>query len=236
MPAWTLHVFNNLLYVTTGDRNAPVGYGVYKTGGVAPTTWQPVITGGAHQTGNLLSPDALSAQEFNGALYVGTDRPTEMIRIHPDDTWDLIIGAPRRHADGHEDTVEQAQRTGAGNVFNGHFWNMAVHDGSLYMGTWDWSIGLRALPMADPLFRYEYGFDLFRSERWRHLERDLQGGYGQLLRVWCEDVRIDADWPVHRHGESVATASTCGATPRHSTWTRRWGCRGRYSGDSIGSG
>ena len=64
MPAWTLHVFNNLLYVTTGDRNAPVGYGVYKTDGVAPTTWQPVIMGGVYQTGNLLSPDVLSAQEL----------------------------------------------------------------------------------------------------------------------------------------------------------------------------
>ena len=91
-------------------------YGVWSTNGAGspPYTWNPVIIDGAYAE-NLIADFAMSMEIFSdntycpgiGCLYVGTDRPNEMVRIHPDltgqvpgldpngDSWDLIIGNPR---------------------------------------------------------------------------------------------------------------------------------------------
>src|SRR3954454_16491416 len=95
--------FDDHLYV--GTHNPFRGFQVWKTrGGEKPYTWERVVTDGAHR-GNL-NEVAISMVPFKGALYVGSgiqnggfDRTyqigpaaPELIRIHPDGTWDLIVG------------------------------------------------------------------------------------------------------------------------------------------------
>ena len=49
---------------------------------------------------------------------------------------------------------------GFGSSFIGHFWRMAVQDGQLYVGTWDWSVGLQGLSFVEALIQlstHQYG-------------------------------------------------------------------------------
>jgi hypothetical protein len=89
---------------------------------------------------------------FKGALYIGgaiqgggIDRQNkigpaapEMIRIHPDKSWDLIVGDSRMTEDG-EKRALSGYLPGFDNFFCGYFWRMVEHEGWLYMGTFEWS-------------------------------------------------------------------------------------------------
>ena len=148
-----MQVFNNCLYA--GTFNHSTGYQVWKTPatGRQPCAWRRVTAQGAGR-GNL-NEMAMSMCVFNGALYVGSgiqnggyDRTfrvgpaaSELIRIHPDDTWDLIVGEPRLTSDGFKRPLSGFE-PGFNNFFNGYFWRMASHDGCLYLGTFDWSVFL----------------------------------------------------------------------------------------------
>jgi pimeloyl-ACP methyl ester carboxylesterase len=181
-PVWNLTVFNNLIYATTGDKDvANTGYGVFKTSGGPSWIWTPVITNGGYQPdGRLRSPNGLSMTEFKGQLYIGTNRPTELIRVRPDDSWDLLVGEPRMTPDGYKAPLT-GLGIGFGSWFNGHFWRMGTHNGQLYLGTWDWSIGLRTIEPLAKMFGFQFGFDLFRTDdgvRWTALSRS---GMGQPL-------------------------------------------------------
>jgi hypothetical protein len=51
---------------------------------------------------------------------------------------------------------------------------MAVQGENLFLGTWDWSIGLRALDVLGKMFGFQFGFDFFRSSdgiQWRAISR-----------------------------------------------------------------
>jgi hypothetical protein len=180
-PVWNLHVFNNYLYVTTGDGLINTeGYGVYKTDaeGPPPYTYLPIVVNGAYQTNpTFRSTQGMTFMEFNGQLYQGTNRPTELIRINPDDTWDLVVGEPRMTPLGMKEPIS-GLGIGFGSWFNGHFWRMAVHDGQLYLGTWDWSIGLKGLGQLDSLFGFQYGFDVYRTPDGVHWTAVTKTGFG----------------------------------------------------------
>ncbi|MCW2537966.1 MAG: putative NAD-dependent epimerase/dehydratase, partial [Modestobacter sp.] len=182
-----LAVFAGHLYA--GTFNAEDGYQVWKTPatGGAPCRWTKVLHGGA-----LRGPEneiAMSMAVFYGALFIGSaiqnggyDRvnrvgpaASELVRVHPDDTWDLIVGEPRRTSDGVKEPL-----AGLGPGFDdplaGYFWRMAVHDGWLYLSTFDWTVFLpfAGRPSAfashliersgaDELARREAGFELWRT-------------------------------------------------------------------------
>jgi hypothetical protein len=175
-------------------------YGVWSTNGTGtpPYTWNPIIVNGAYAQ-NLISDFAMSMEIYSdptycppvstggpgGCLYVGTDRPNEMVRIHPDttgkvgvdatDSWDLIVGNPRNIPAGTgpgETGSPQyvAPLSGIGqyfdNGFTGHFWRMGVGSQGLYMGTWDESTDATAPfanPTLSPMWSQEYGTDVWRS-------------------------------------------------------------------------
>jgi hypothetical protein len=180
MPTWNLTVFNNYLYAATGltqlqDPLVP-GYGVYKTDGIGP--WIPVVTQGGYQDQvDVRSPNGLSFAEFKGQLYVGMNRPTELIRINPDDTWEVIFGEPRNTPQGYKAPLS-GLGIGFGSWFNGHFWRMASFAGHLYLGTWDWSVGAMGFDELDKPFGYHYGFDLLRSDDGVHWTAITQVGLG----------------------------------------------------------
>lgn len=189
LPVWILETFNNFVYAGTGNPPGAgvAAYGVWKTDGTgsAPYTWTPVITDGGWAQG-LIADYAMSLEIFSdptycpgiGCLYVGTDRPNELVRIHPDatgtvpvssvDSWDLVVGNPRTIPPGQPGAGQLvAPTSGIGQYFNngftGHFWRMGVGSNGLYMGTWDWSSNNANQPTFAPLWSQEFGTDLWRT-------------------------------------------------------------------------
>ena len=143
-------VFNDWLYA--GTLNPVRGFQVWKTdaAGKPPYQWTLVIGDGAYR-GNL-NEAVVSMRVFRDALYIGTgiqngghDRTygvgpaaAEIIRVYPDDSWDLVVGMERPTPQGRKFPLSRLG-PGFGNFFNGYIWRMREHAGCLYAGTCDWS-------------------------------------------------------------------------------------------------
>jgi hypothetical protein len=182
-------VFNNCLYV--GTMNPAHGFQVWKSplNGKPPYQWKKVLTNGAYR--GRRNECALSFCVFNNALYVGSgiqnggfDRTNkvgpaaaELLRIHPDDSWDLLVGEPRLTAYGLKLPLS-GFGPGFDDFFNGYIWRMAAHDGWLYAGTFNWSVFLPYINLelwpdvlrepvkrrgVDEIVDERGGFDLWRS-------------------------------------------------------------------------
>jgi len=204
LPVWILSNFNNSMYAGTGSpyiTGTAQVYGVWYTNGLGlpPYTWNSVITSAAWAT-PLNSDFAMSTEIFSdptycpgiGCLYVGTDSPNEMVRIHPDTTgqvavylngqldpynsWDLLVGNPRTIPAGQPNAGQYIPPlSGMGqymvNGFTKHFWRMGVGSKGLYMGTYDLSsvtgvtnCGLSATSCTfGQYWSQEYGTDVWRT-------------------------------------------------------------------------
>lgn len=196
--------FGDHLYA--GTLNPTSGLQVWKTKaeGEPPFQWTNVIQGGAHR--GALNECSLSMCAFGDALYVGTgiqnggyDRvhhvgpgASELLRIYPDDTWDLVVGKSRTTPDGYKRNLS-GLGPGFDNFFNGYIWRMAVHDGYLYAATYDWSVMLPYLPVAkwpywlrqaverrgiDKILAETGGFDLWRTRDGSHWAPVTRTGFG----------------------------------------------------------
>jgi hypothetical protein len=208
MPTWDLLNFNGFMYADTGapyTAGIPTTqYGVWKTNGqgAAPYTWTPVINSNGAFAQGLIAPYAISMQIFSdatgcpatsgtvsggagGCLYIGTDYPNEMIRIHPDttgqvpvnnpdgsldavDSWDLLIGNPRTIPPGYPGGGQIiAPLSGIGqyldNGFTEHFYRMGVGGMGLYMSTLDRSANSSSSNGDSELWAQEFGTDLYRT-------------------------------------------------------------------------
>ncbi len=203
LTVFEMAAFDGHLYAGTLN---PRGYQVWKTrpAGAPPYRWTRVVTAGAHR--GPLNEAVVSMCVFAGALYVGGgiqnggfDRArgigpagAELIRIHPDDTWELVVGDERTTPAG---PVWPQSGFGAGfdSIFNGYFWRMEAHRGCLYLGTFNWSImlpylvpgrpGHEAVKLAewlgvDHLVQFEGGCDLFRSHDGVHWAPVTTSGFG----------------------------------------------------------
>jgi hypothetical protein len=196
--------FNDFLYA--GTVNPVEGYQVWKTRarGNPPYAWKKVMSLGAFR-GNL-NEGVLSFCAFRNALYVGGhismggfDRKhgvgpaaPELIRLHPDDTWDLIVGTPRLTPDGPKVPLSQIG-PGFRNPACGYFWRMQQHAGYLYLGTFDSTVFLpyanlsgrpRSLATLldligiDNIVRSRGGFDLWRTKDGVAWEPVTRNGFG----------------------------------------------------------
>jgi hypothetical protein len=143
---------------------------------------------------------------FNDALYVGTgiqgmgyDRTydagpaaAELIRIYPDDSWELIVGDPRRTFEGMKIPLS-GWGPGFNNEYNSLIWRMTEHDGWLYAGTED-LCSLLLLgrfrttrrsriwgKAVNELIEEEGGFDLWRSQDGALWEPVTRVGFGNPL-------------------------------------------------------
>lgn len=153
-------VYNGFLYAGTRD---PVnGYAVLKTdaAGTAPYTWTTVVERGAYLP--RFSGSVISMGVFQNRLYVGTDKPGELICIFPDDSWELVMGTPRETPTGWK-YPRSGLDSGFSNWLNGHIWRQVEHQGKLYIGTMKMSTHLRTLRGSEPVFQTNYGFDLYES-------------------------------------------------------------------------
>ena len=195
-------VFDGHLYA--GTFNHYHGYQVWKTkaNGGGPCVWKKVLERGAYR--GPLSQIAMALCPFNGALYVGSsiqnggyDRYNlvgpasgEIIRIFPDDSWELLMGTPRETPAGARYPLS-GLGPGFDSIFAGYIWRMVVHDGWLYVTTFDWSLYLhwahRASPTAQKLVKHfgidrvvevGGGFDIFRTKdgvNWVPVSRNGMG-------------------------------------------------------------
>jgi hypothetical protein len=175
-------VFNNWLYV--GAYDGTRGYAVWKTDATGPAPYQfvPVVTDGAGR--GALVQSVVSMHVFKGYLYVGSNGifprvlpPCELIRIHPDDSWELVVGRSRRTSQGVKKPISNFPDS-FGNPLISHFWRMQDHEDVLYLGTNDSSAWFQVPPRLDARINHEYGFDLWLTkdgETWLRVTRD---GFG----------------------------------------------------------
>lgn len=145
----SMGVLHGHLYAATG--NPERGFQIWKTDaqGPPPFEWRPVILDGAGRYN--VNELVLTMATFKGALYVGTGLPgfgydrehhcgpgaTELIRIFPDDGWELVMGSPRFSPQGLQVPVS-AMGPGFEDPFNSVAWSMTEHDGCFYVGTNNW--------------------------------------------------------------------------------------------------
>jgi hypothetical protein len=191
--------FNGCLYAGTG--NPSRGFQVWKTRAeVSPYQWKKVITDGAFR-GNS-NEGIVSMSVFHDALYVGTgiqrrgyertyaagSAAAELLRIHPDDSWELIVGNPRRTFEGMKIPLS-GWGPGFDNKYNSIIWRMIEHEGWLYVGTVDLCSYLLPLTrrahirskVIDDLIEEEGGFDLWRSQDGAIWEPVTRVGFGNPL-------------------------------------------------------
>ncbi len=181
-----LHPFNGYLYL--GLQDFENGYSVVKTDASGPLPYRfiPVVEKGGYLV-NGRNPEVLSMAVFDNRLYVGGNgiatasigagAAAELIRINPDDSWDVVAGYPRMTSAGYKFPISGLM-AGFGNVFNGHMWRMAVHEGVLYVGTFDTSTTFRNDPELGPFARRFMGFDLYASSDGIHFSPITTDGFG----------------------------------------------------------
>ena len=171
-----LQTFNGFLYAGVLDLDR--GYAVTKTdaSGGLPYQFTPVVRLGAYLENNP-SRSVVSMHEFDGRLYVGMDNPAELIRINPDDSWDLIVGTPRATPDGLKYPLSGLDE-GFNYTLNEHIWRMQSHDGYLYVGTYDKSTTQRLCPTKNLVLRDKMGFDLYRTSDGVNFSAVTTDGFG----------------------------------------------------------
>jgi hypothetical protein len=229
LAVFDLHAYNDHLYAGTVNAG---GFQLWKTDGEGkpPYRWSRVLTSGAYR--GPLNEGVATLCAHGGYLYIGTgiqrggyDRPlnigpaaAEILRVGPDDSWDVIVGSPRKTPMGLKSPLS---RFGPGfdNFFAGYFWTSVSDDGWLYMGTYDWSVLYPYIPadkfparMAkavhylslDQLAAGRAGCELWRTRdgiKWEPLTRD---GFGNAYNF---GIRRLASTP---HGLFVGTANPFG--------------------------
>ncbi len=170
-----LEVFNGSLYLGTGVQpyNDKIPFSVFKTDaeGTPPYALTPIITDGAYRK-SLPGYAVVSMQVFKNRLYLGTER--ELLRINPDDSWELVVGTPRRTPNGRIQPISGFDY-GFDSFFNIHMWRMTVHDGVLYVGTNDQSTKWRRNLLA-PAIQARMGFDLFATTDGYHFTEVTRNG------------------------------------------------------------
>ena len=154
--------FNGYLYLGLLDYEK--GYSVVKTDakGTPPYNYTQVVpySGGRRRRRSYC---ASSMFVFQGNMYVGTDSPAEVIRIYPDDRWDLIVGNPRRTPEGVKRPLSGIG-DGFDNGLNRTIQRMEEHNGWLYVSTVKYfATKLRKFPIVGPWFKEHAGFDLYAT-------------------------------------------------------------------------
>jgi hypothetical protein len=237
-------IFNDNIYIGVGNRTT--GMQVWRAPGATcnpppgscTLNWVRIVTGGGGRTipaGQTASSAGISDfAEFNGALYAGASdaaafevRPAELIRVHSDDRWDLVMGEPRDPVAagaaflcGGAFVAGKCQSlSGRGPGFGStptgigqasYLWRLEAHDGFLYSGSLDLCFGF-----CSPAFSANPGgFDLLRSAdgvTWSNV--DLTG-LGNPFNYGVRVLVSVPDWP---DGPALVLGSANPFTPLDGT-------------------
>lgn len=229
-------------HLYAGIVNARSGSEIWKTrGGAPPYTWTKVLGNGAGR--GPLNEAAGSMCEFRGALYVGFGilnggyhramrigpAAAELIRIWPDDSWDLVMGDARMTDQGLKYPLS-GYGAGFDSLFNGYVWRMCVHEGHLYAGTFNWANLIPYLPMhawpddvhallrrwgREEVLRRYGAFELWRSADGVHWDPITRSGFGNPYNWGIRNLVST------RHGLFVGTVNPFGprvAVERSGQW------------------
>ncbi|RIK56655.1 MAG: hypothetical protein DCC57_02975 [Chloroflexi bacterium] len=192
-------VYNGYLYI--GVQDLAQGYSILKTdaSGPPPYTYTQVVGNGGYLT-RRPNHEVLAMEVFDGRLYIGGNGirgslamglggPAEMIRINPDDSWDLIMGEERETPTGWKFPISGFM-PGFGNFFNGHIWRMIDFDGQLFVGTFDASTVQKDNPERGPTLRPVMGFDLYRSANGRDFVPVTRTGFGDKFNFGVRSLEV----------------------------------------------
>ena len=193
--------YNGFLYAGTGNQN--YGYQIWKSDLTGwPYTWTRIITDGAYRGKD--NQGTASMYVFKNKLYIGggvqgggfdqeegTLAVPEMIRINPNDTWDLVCGIARSTPDGYKSPIS-GEGQGFSDGYTGYFWRMEEHEDWLYVGTFDFASMLPFLKNV-PLLQWikeliadeQGGFNLYKSEDGASWYRVTSQGLGNPANLGC---------------------------------------------------
>lgn len=205
---FALHPLGEQLYAATFNNE---GFQLWRSDceGRPPYRWTQVLARGGDRGPTNQAVASMCA--FNGALYLGTGiqnggndqvnqigpAGSELIRVWPDDSWDLLVGDVRDTRAGRKRPLS-GLRAGFGNLFNGYFWSMTVHDGWLYVGTMDSTVWLRWLDQnayapatrklldgvgVETILELDGGCDLWRSADGENFIPVTRNGFGNLYNL-----------------------------------------------------
>jgi len=171
-----------------GTANADLGCQVWQTEarGTPPFEWSPVIVDGGGAFNKNFAVGAMA--EFKNALYIGVGitgfgfeaahdvgpASGELWRIHPNGRWDLIAGQMRFSADGLKAPLSHLG-PGLGDFYNAMVRSLAVHDGVLYLGTYQWE-PYRCLEIKSA--NVVGGYQLWASTNGENWTRVIEDGNG----------------------------------------------------------
>ncbi len=234
---YELYAYNGFLYA--GTFNPDTGAQLWKTDGEGrpPYRWKKILENGAHR-GNL-NEMIMSMCGLNGDLFVGTGiqnggfdydhiigpASAEIIRVHPDDSWDLVVGEQRNTPDGFK-IPQSGYDAGFGRIYNGYMWKMAAYMGHIYAGTLNWCsmlpfLDLSKMPYAkkmnicrtgiDKMMENFAGCHLWRSKNGSDWEAVTQHGFGN---PYNQGVRTLTSTP---HGLFIGVSNPFGPEIASST-------------------
>jgi hypothetical protein len=248
--AGTLNAYTGFeIWKTDAITPDPDNPGLYK--------WTKVVTNGAYRTITDKGPlneavldmcsftDPTTGQKY---LYVGGGIESggydqsdpahevgpgtaEMIRIKPDDTWELVCGLDPGEVRINPETGEEivpisGMGPGFGDPFTGYFWDIEEHDGWLYVGTFDNSTLLSYIPpeeITDPKLReavladpglIDYivngtgGFDIWMTQDGVHWLPFSWTGFQHCFNLGVRRLKSMGE-----HGLAVGVANEFTATP-----------------------
>ncbi len=176
--------FNGYLYLGLLDYEK--GYSVVKTDatGIPPYKFTQVVPYSGHRKAQR-GFSAVSMHVFQGNLFVGTFSPAELIRIHPDDHWDLIVGNPRRTPDGMKWPLS-GMGDGFDNGLNRLIQRMEEHNGWLYLSTVKhYATKFRKVPIVGPWFESRAGFDLYCTRDGETFECVTDNGFEDVCNTFA---------------------------------------------------
>jgi hypothetical protein len=184
--AFELAAYNDHLYVGYGANIFDVTAGpfnIYKTDGEGslPLQYTALLPPGGGRPG-IQSRAVTSMWVWNDRLYFGTDRPAELYRINPDDSWDLIVGEPRFLGTEIKEPLS-GMRAGFDDAYNIHMWRMIDHDGWMLVGTMDQKTKHRNTPGLGEQLEPRMGFDLYATPDGRNYTAITTTGFGDKFDV-----------------------------------------------------
>lgn len=144
-----------------------------------PYTFTTIVDGTRVLSTAAASQSVATMHAVGDQLWVATNQPVELLRVNPNDTWDLFLGEPRLTTSG----IRKAPLTGIGDsfdwFFNVHIHRIQDHDGYLYTASNDLSNAhpLNTMATVTELFDKRYGFDVHRTRNGYYLHPVTFAGF-----------------------------------------------------------
>lgn len=238
LSVFCMAAFDDHLYAGTG--NPDRGFELWKTKaqGKPPYKWTRVLTRGAHRFN--VNETTASMTVLNGALYVGSGLPglgydkahdvgpaaAELLRVFPDDSWEVLVGAARFTPDGLRIPLS-LMGPGYDDPENSALWAMCSYDDTVYVGTHHCQSFHDALGGAEVIGG---GFQLWASKDGENWEAMTMDGFGDPFSTGVRTllptpVGLFVGTSTHREVQRLWSARTGNPIQRHGTGLSVWHAR-----------